>query len=71
LINRELRRHKAVNLFWSIQLGMRLEKNNNVSIRKASLLELNGVKKACTVTKKAILDIFNEGVKLGMKDTCN
>jgi hypothetical protein len=50
---------------------MRLEKNNNVSIRKASLLELNGVKKACTVTKKAILDIFNEGVKLGMKDTCN
>jgi hypothetical protein len=28
------------------QLGMRLEKDNNVSMRKAPLLKLNSVKKA-------------------------
>jgi hypothetical protein len=62
MINRKLRRHEAVYLFRSVQLGMRLEEDNDVSMRKAPFLELNGVKKACTVTKNAILDISNKGV---------
>ena len=71
MINRKLRRHEAVYLFRSAQLGMRLEEDNDMSMRKAPLLELNGVKKACTVTKNAILDISNERVQLGMENTCD
>ena len=46
VVYRKLRGHKAVNLLWSMQLGMRFEENNDMSVRKASLLKLNGVKKA-------------------------
>lgn len=71
MIDRKLRRHETVYLLWSAQLGMRLEEDNDVSMWKAPLLELNGVKEACNVTKDAIFDISNEGVKLGMEDTCD
>jgi hypothetical protein len=50
---------------------MRLKEDNDVSMRKASLLELNGVKKACNFPKNTILNVMNERVKLGMEDTCN
>jgi hypothetical protein len=39
----ELRRHKTVNILWSAQLGMRLEKDNDMGMRKATLLKLYGV----------------------------
>lgn len=50
---------------------MRLEEDNDMSMRKASLLKLNGVKVACYFTKYTIFDVLNEGVKLGMEDTCD
>ncbi len=48
---------------------MRLQKDNDMSMRKAPLLKLNGVKEASSFTKETMLDIINEGVKLGMEDT--
>jgi len=71
LILRKLRRHEAVDLLRSTQLGMRLKKDNDVRMRKAPLLELYGIEIASNVTKYAILDVLNEGVKLGMKDACD
>ena len=70
MVDRKLRRHETVNLLWSTQLGMRLKEDNDVSVWEAPLLKLDGVKKACNVTKDAIFDISDEGVKLSMKDTC-
>jgi hypothetical protein len=45
-VHRELRGHKTVNLLWGMQLGMGLKEDNDVGMRKAPLLELNGVKEA-------------------------
>jgi hypothetical protein len=69
MILRKLRGHETVDLLWSMQLGMRLEEDNDVSVRKAPLLELDRIKEARNVTKHPILDVFDEGVKLGMEDT--
>ena len=71
IVHRKLRRHKAVNLLWGTQLGMRLKEDNDMGMRKASLLELNGVKEARNISKDAIFDVMNEGVKLGMKHPCD
>jgi hypothetical protein len=71
IVDRKLRGHEAVNLLWSTQLGMRFEEDNNVSVRKAPLLKLNGVKEARNVTKHTVLNVTNEGVEFGMKDTCD
>jgi hypothetical protein len=71
IVHRELRRHKAVHLLWCVQLGMWFKEDNDVSMRKAPLLELNGVKKACTFTKHAIFDVFDKREKLGMEDMCD
>jgi len=46
IIHGKLRRHEAVNLLWVAQLGMRLEEDNDVSVWKTPLLELNGVEVA-------------------------
>src|SRR6266849_3095716 len=70
MVDRKLRRHETVNLLWSTQLGMRLKEDDDVSMWKAPLLKLDGVKEACNVTKDAIFNISDERVKLGMKDTC-
>jgi hypothetical protein len=43
IVSGEFRRHKTVNVPWSAQLSMRLEKDNNVGMRKATLLKLNGI----------------------------
>jgi hypothetical protein len=43
IVSGEFRRHKTVNVPWSVQLGTRVEKDNNVGMRKATLLKLNGV----------------------------
>ena len=71
MVLRKPRGHEAVNLLWGMQLDMRLENNNDVSMRKAPLLKLYSIKKACNFTKHAILNVFDEGMKLGMKDMCD
>ena len=38
---------------------------------KPPLLKLNGVKEAIDIPKDAILDLLDEGMQLGMKDTHN
>ena len=50
---------------------MWFEEDNNVGIRKAPLLELNGVKEARNIIKDTILNVMNKRVKLSMKDTCD
>jgi hypothetical protein len=71
VVHRELRRHEAVHLLWCTQLGMWFKEDNDMSMRKAPLLELNGIKEACRSTKHAIFNVFNEGEKLGIEDTCD
>ncbi len=46
IVHRKLRGHEAVNLLWGMQLGMRLQENNDVCMRKAPFLKLNSVKEA-------------------------
>ena len=65
----ELRRHEAVNVLRSAQLGMGLQEDDDVCMWKPPLLKLNGVKEAIDSTKDAIFDLLDEGLKLGMKDT--
>jgi hypothetical protein len=71
IVHRKLRGHEAVNLLWGTQLGMWLQKDNDVCMRKAPLLELNGIKEAINVTKDTLLNVLYERVKLHMKDTCD
>jgi len=63
----ELRRHKAINIFWSVQLGARLEEDNDMSMRETSLLKLNGVEMSCPSTQYIISDILDKRLKLGTK----
>ena len=71
MVCRKLRGHKAINLLRGAQLGMRLKEDNDVCMRKAPLLKLNGVEVAINVTKNAIIDVLDKRAKLGMKDTCD
>jgi len=41
---------------------MRLQKDNDMSMRKAPLLKLNGVKEASSITKETMCNVMNEGV---------
>jgi len=43
IVNWEFRRHKTVNVLWSVQLGIRLKKDNNVGMRETMLLKFNSV----------------------------
>src|SRR5580692_8399469 len=43
IVEGELRRHEAINIFRSVQLDMRLKKDNDVGMRKATLLKLYSV----------------------------
>ena len=65
----KLRRHQTINVLWRVQLGMRLQEDNDVSMRKATLLKLNGVEVGIDVTQNTITDVLDEGVKLGLKGT--
>jgi hypothetical protein len=65
----ELRRHEAVDLIRSAQLGMGLQKDDDVGMRKTPLLKLDGVKVASHVTEYAILDVTDKGTELRMEDT--
>jgi hypothetical protein len=67
----ELRRHEAVDVLWSAQLGMGLQEDDDVCMWKPPLLKLNGVKEAIDSTKDTILNLLDEGVKLCMEDTHN
>jgi len=62
VVLRKLRGEKAIDLLWSAQLGMRLQEDNDVSMRKAPLLKLNGVKEASSITKETMCNVMNEGV---------
>jgi hypothetical protein len=46
----ELRRYKAINILWSVQLRVRLKEDNDVSMWKTPLLKLNGVEMTCPST---------------------
>jgi hypothetical protein len=43
IVGREFRGYKLINALWSAQLGMVLEKDNDVGMRKATLLKFNGI----------------------------
>ena len=67
IVSGKFRRHKAINVLWGVQLGMRLQKDNDVGIRKAPLLKLYGVKMSCNFSQYALLDVLNKGLELCMK----
>jgi hypothetical protein len=64
----KFRGHKAINMLWGAQLGMRLKKDNNMSMRKATLLELNCVEIGSHITQDTLLNISNKRLKLSMKN---
>jgi hypothetical protein len=39
----ELRRHKAINVLWGAQLGLRMKEDNDMGMWKTPLLELNSI----------------------------
>jgi hypothetical protein len=63
----ELRRHQAINILWSAQLGVRLKENNDMGMWKTSLLKLNDVEMTCPSTQCIISDILDKRLKFGMK----
>jgi hypothetical protein len=64
----KLRRHEAINVLWRAQLGMRLQEDNDVGMREATLLKLNGVQKCIDITKGSICDVLYEGQELEFED---
>jgi hypothetical protein len=63
----KLRRHETINVFWSTQLGLRLKKDNDVGMRKTSLLKLNSIEVSSPSTQYIIFDILDKRLKLGME----
>jgi hypothetical protein len=45
-----------------------LQKDNDVHLRKATLLKLNGVEVGIGGNQLSIIDVFNEGLQLGSED---
>ena len=56
----KLRGHKAINVLWRAQLGMRLQEDNDMGMRKAMLLKLNGVEEGIDITQYSLPDVFYE-----------
>ena len=48
---------------------MVLQEDNDMGMRKAVLLELNGVKKGIDITQGSICDVLYEGQELEFEDT--
>ena len=48
---------------------MRLKKDNDMGMRKATLLKLNGVEVGINVTQNALLNVLDKGLQLGIEDT--
>jgi hypothetical protein len=68
ILIRHLSRQQGIHIIWSAQLVVRVEKENHVHVRKATLLELNGVNPSHHYTKTASLDVSNQAIHLGMED---
>ena len=68
IVEGEFRRHEAVNLLWCAQFSLRFQEDDDVCVWKPSLLKLYGIEEPSHGTKYAILDVIDEGLKLGMED---
>ena len=58
--NWKFRRHKTVNVIWSVQLGIRLKEDNNVGMRKTTLLKFNGIEIGSQFPQDTPFDVPNE-----------
>jgi len=67
IVFRKLRRYETVNLLWSAQLGIRMKKDDDMGMRKTTLLKLNHVEISKDLSQNTILNVMNERLKLGMK----
>ena len=67
--HRELSGHEAINVSWRAQLELRLKEDNDVGMRKATLLKLNGVEVGIDVTQHSIFDVSYESIQFDFKDT--
>ena len=52
-------------VLWRVQLGMRLQEDNDVGMRKATLLKINGVKVGIHITQHPFRDLPYEGLEFG------
>jgi hypothetical protein len=59
-INWKFRRHKTVNVIWSVQLGIRLKEDNNVGMRKTMLLKFNGIEIGSQFPQDTPFDVPNK-----------
>jgi hypothetical protein len=62
----ELKQFKTV--LWGVQLGMRFQEDNDMGMRKVTLLKLNGIEEGIGFTQH-LCDILYKGHKLGSEDT--
>src|SRR5882762_641304 len=69
ILIRQFSRQQAIDIIWSAQLVVRVEKENHVHVRKATLLELNGMNVSHCDTKTTTLhDVCHQGNHFGMED---
>jgi hypothetical protein len=64
----ELRGHQTINVLWRAQLGLRLQENNDVGMRKAPLPKLYGIEVGIDSTKYTHSDILHQALNLGFED---
>src|SRR5882762_1140233 len=69
ILIRQLSRQQAIDVIWSAQLVVRVEKEDHVHVRKATLLEINGMNAShCDTKTTTIHDVCNQVFHLGMED---
>jgi hypothetical protein len=68
---RELCMDNGINMVGVTNFVCRLEKDEEVDVGQATLLELNGVDTSSYFTKQTTFDIIQQGILLLVEDTCN
>ena len=56
----KFRGHHAIDVLRRAQLELGCQKDNDVGMRKATLLKLNGVKECIDLTQHSLSDLLNE-----------
>ena len=60
IITGKLRGHETINVSWRAQLGMRLEEDNDMCMRKATLLKLNGIEEGIDLAQCSCFDVLDK-----------
>jgi hypothetical protein len=68
---RDFRRHDIIDLFCIADFIIRMKEDEEVHVWETMLLKFNGMNHCDHSSKEPIMDFFQEGILLFLKNTCN